>query len=161
MEKYGHHCGQIGHKKNLIGYASTVDSVLENIEVIIVREVIEMVEVIDYEEFEKRWGTTGGRCISIPLSPEERAVWKEKGLFKHLKDELISMPDLTFTCGINDKGTCIYGFICHSPQQADRILSMVDKMKYGHKKVHLMACKPKRTPCWSAPAGTGIQCALF
>jgi len=98
-----------------------------------------MVEEITYKELKELWGNTNGCGIRFFLEHDEIDEWKRQGNFKHLKNELIGLPNVKFIC-LQELHGCWYTFFTHSRKLSERILSIVRELR-NDRHIHLVNAK--------------------
>ena len=119
-----------------------------------------MVEEITFEELNNLWGYSNGRGIRFHLNNEEIEHWKTTGHFKHLRNELINIPNIKFICTQVHNG-CWYTFFTHSRKLSDRIIYLVSNLK-DDKHTHIVNNKCLiRTVNSEDILGVPQRCNLF
>ena len=103
-----------------------------------------MVEEITYEELEKLWGHSNGSGIRFFLTHYEIEHWKKEGHFKHLKNEIINIPNIKFIC-LQELHGCWYTFFTHSRTLSDKVINIVRKLRKD-KHIHIVNSKIKFDP---------------
>jgi len=119
-----------------------------------------MVEEISYNELKKLWGYTNGRGVRFHLTFGVIEEWKQGGNFKHMKEELLNIPNVKFSCTEDNDG-CWYTFFTHSPKMSTRILTLKKAMMNGERPRIKDVSNILVTFPGSGVCGTPKMCAWF
>ena len=77
--------------------------------------------------------------VQIGLSDSEIEHWKTTGNWKHIRKEIMNIPNTKFGCSNTDYG-CIYFFFFHSHELRIRFFNMLISLFENDTKIPLIKC---------------------
>ena len=101
--------------------------------------------------------------VRFRLSNIEIEQWKKDGKFKHLKEELLRIPNIKFGCLEQPSGYCVYNFILPTLPLMSRTTRLISALMSG-KKPHIFQVPNTEyftSPSSGAFSGTPKVCNLF
>ena len=121
-------------------------------------------QLFNMEEIDSEIGKHGvEKSITLTLNENDIKIWKEKGYFKHIRNELSIIPNIQFACVKHGYGYCSYHFICDTDEIANRLKRMLKSMHNDNNVRPLMKCSNKIliAPERTISSGNVEACTLF